>query len=644
MKHSQQIHLADVQAVYSGPEGRLWELLMGEQIHIGGLQSSMDLAERAGIARRLARRGPLLLQRRGHAFPAALPQRGAHDRRGRHARMLALARQRAADEGVADRIAFVEADVCATGLPGGQLRFRLGRGRLVLRRGQAQADRRGGPAGQAGRRDRLHRLDGRPGPMTADEAKRYLAFMKFPSVLSLDEYSALLQANGCAVRVAQDTGRFPQYVPLYLDMIEKQLTYDALKIIGFDRAGRQRSSARCASCRSLAEAGKIIQGLIVAQKARLAVLLEVFCYQSVGAAWNGSRRTAWNRAASGPRSTDPAGRSAGRRLRLRAADSRSLAEAHPDAAVVFTTACDQMRRAADAVGAEPARAYFLFNLPATWQIARGAPALPCASSTRLGSSWMRSAAARPPPRTRSRHARLGSAPRSGCASFIPQSSARGKAPRRWPASSTTARSPTGSARRHHRSGVPAGPGGRAAAARRNWTLFDAIEARRRPRGAERHRAGRALSAAALAALASGPGRRSARWPTITSTTRVDVFHRPNSRLYAWLGPRLAERACAASCSGVHVGCDLWRAEAASLREAFGLPVLVLDAHEARGASTRATLNPACSRLRGIAADDRPAPPNSPSTNGTRATRELVRAGLARTGLRRPAAPARRAGR
>ena len=50
MKTAPNIHLADVQSVYSGPEGRLWELLMGEQIHIGGFQSSMDLAQRAGIA------------------------------------------------------------------------------------------------------------------------------------------------------------------------------------------------------------------------------------------------------------------------------------------------------------------------------------------------------------------------------------------------------------------------------------------------------------------------------------------------------------------------------------------------------------------------------------------------------------------
>jgi hypothetical protein len=49
MKSAAQIHLSDVQSVYSGSEGRLWELLMGEQIHIGGLTSSMDLAERAGI-------------------------------------------------------------------------------------------------------------------------------------------------------------------------------------------------------------------------------------------------------------------------------------------------------------------------------------------------------------------------------------------------------------------------------------------------------------------------------------------------------------------------------------------------------------------------------------------------------------------
>jgi hypothetical protein len=49
MKHLDGLGLSDVQQVYSGPEGRLWELVMGEQIHIGGFASSMDLATRAGI-------------------------------------------------------------------------------------------------------------------------------------------------------------------------------------------------------------------------------------------------------------------------------------------------------------------------------------------------------------------------------------------------------------------------------------------------------------------------------------------------------------------------------------------------------------------------------------------------------------------
>ena len=49
MKSVEGITLKDVQAVYGGPEGDLWELVMGEQIPIGGFTSSIDLAEKAGI-------------------------------------------------------------------------------------------------------------------------------------------------------------------------------------------------------------------------------------------------------------------------------------------------------------------------------------------------------------------------------------------------------------------------------------------------------------------------------------------------------------------------------------------------------------------------------------------------------------------
>lgn len=41
--------LKEVQSVYSGAEGVLWELIMGEQIHIGGFEQSMTLAHKSGI-------------------------------------------------------------------------------------------------------------------------------------------------------------------------------------------------------------------------------------------------------------------------------------------------------------------------------------------------------------------------------------------------------------------------------------------------------------------------------------------------------------------------------------------------------------------------------------------------------------------
>ena len=59
MKTIKNIGLENVQAVYDGPEGDLWELVMGEQIHIGGFQSSMDLAKRAGIGLLLGANKPL---------------------------------------------------------------------------------------------------------------------------------------------------------------------------------------------------------------------------------------------------------------------------------------------------------------------------------------------------------------------------------------------------------------------------------------------------------------------------------------------------------------------------------------------------------------------------------------------------------
>lgn len=46
MKSVDGIGLTDVTSVYSGPQGDLYALLLGQQLHIGCMRPSIDLAER----------------------------------------------------------------------------------------------------------------------------------------------------------------------------------------------------------------------------------------------------------------------------------------------------------------------------------------------------------------------------------------------------------------------------------------------------------------------------------------------------------------------------------------------------------------------------------------------------------------------
>ncbi|HWH71081.1 MAG TPA: methyltransferase domain-containing protein [Candidatus Sulfotelmatobacter sp.] len=266
MKTLPQIHLADVQAVYSGPEGRLWELLMGEQIHIGGLQSSQDLAERAEIGD--GQQGVDLCCANGAGMRFLVRFRKVARMKGVDATraMLELGRRRCAEEGLADRISFLEANVCTTGLPGGHFDFVWGEDAWCYVEDKpkliAEAARLIKPEGTIAFTDWMEG----PAGLSDEEAKRYLGFMKFPNVLALEEYRTLLQKQGCAVEVATDTGRFANHVPLYLDLLEKQLTYDALKIIGFDSALARDLVTEMRFLHALAKAGKIMQGLIIARK------------------------------------------------------------------------------------------------------------------------------------------------------------------------------------------------------------------------------------------------------------------------------------------------------------------------------------------------------------------------------------------
>lgn len=102
--------------------------------------------------------------------------------------------------------------------------------------------------------------------LTNEEASRLFKFMKFPNILSIGDYKGLLEKNNCRVDVAEDTQLFAEYVDLYINMLSKQLTYDALRIIGFDSSLMQAIAGEMVFMQKLAHEGKLIQGRFVAIK------------------------------------------------------------------------------------------------------------------------------------------------------------------------------------------------------------------------------------------------------------------------------------------------------------------------------------------------------------------------------------------
>lgn len=266
MKAIEGIGLADVQQVYSGPEGRLWELIMGEQVHIGGLPSSMDLAESAGIKPEWRGVDLCCCSGAGMRFLVRFCNVAYMIGVDATGTMVELGRQRCEEENLSDRIAFVEADVCDSGLPDASADFVWGEDawcyvvdKETLCR---EATRIVKPGGIIAFTDWVEGPNG----LTAAEAERFLHFMKFPNMQDLDSYQTLLQQAGCEIVAARDTGRFHKHIELYISMLEMQLGFDALKIVGFNQEILAGLGAEMHFTRELAAKGKLAQGLFVARR------------------------------------------------------------------------------------------------------------------------------------------------------------------------------------------------------------------------------------------------------------------------------------------------------------------------------------------------------------------------------------------
>jgi SAM-dependent methyltransferase len=266
MKSIQGIGLNDVQEVYSGAEGQLWELIMGQQIHIGGLKSSMDLADKAGVGAGM--NGVDLCCCSGTGMRFLVKFRDVDRMIGVDATpaMVELGIERNQELGISDRMEFVIGDACESNLAAESADFVWGedawcyvvdKEKLI-----SEAARLVKPGGVVAFTDWVEG----PTPLTSSESERFLKFMKFANIQDIGGYSSLLKSNGCDVLFAENTGRYAPCIDLYLSMLDMQLTYDALKIIGFDMNVMGFLAGEMAFIQGLAHSEKIIQGLFVAKK------------------------------------------------------------------------------------------------------------------------------------------------------------------------------------------------------------------------------------------------------------------------------------------------------------------------------------------------------------------------------------------
>jgi hypothetical protein len=266
-----------------------------------------------------------------------------------------------------------------------------------------------------------------------------------------------------------------------------------------------------------------------------------------------------------------------------------LAETNPGSAMIFSTHCDQLRRGFDVAADAAAERIFLFNLPATWQTAVAGRMF--ASELQRLSRFLVAVGGQPPnaeglSKTMAEYC-LARAQLLEAAAHLPaRQYCEAVARFHWDGSINLGED----VRRPEADAIPLAVVGGPLPAWQGHVL-DAIESA----------GGRVvLNATEAGERCLGPALSPEQAPSAAGTlsdllcllTRtfldncVDVFQRPNTRLYDWLRVRLAARKVRGIVLWRYVGCDLWRAEAQPLREAFSLPVLLLDVHEAAGDASR----------------------------------------------------------
>jgi len=231
MKKSIDISIAEVSEAYAGAVGTLWEMVMGEEIHIGGTMATWELAVLAGITK----------DARVLDICSAL---------GGPARHLA-AEFGCRVTGIDATLAMVEEATRRTAAAGldGRVTFRLGnaldlpfrgssfdtvwgqdawcyvtdKARLILEAGRVTK-----PGGTIAFTDWIQLRD-----VPDRRLDPLLSFMLFPYLETFEGYPRLLEENGWEVTAADNLSRdFAEQFTMYRDMIRGGLRPEIIRRFG----------------------------------------------------------------------------------------------------------------------------------------------------------------------------------------------------------------------------------------------------------------------------------------------------------------------------------------------------------------------------------------------------------------------------
>jgi ubiquinone/menaquinone biosynthesis C-methylase UbiE len=266
MRLNRAVDIGQVRAVYDGAQARLYELFMGQQIHVGGYESSVELADAAGIGP--GQHGVELCCGSGASMRFLVRLRGVSSMVGVELSAVPVERGRKSVEmdELSDRIRFVAGDATATELPEGEADFVWGedawcyvpdKARLVV-----EACRLVKPDGLIAFTDWVEG----PAGLSDAEADHVMQVMTFPSLQSVDGYRVLLEDQGCEVLRAEDTTRFGPSFRSYAEALRSQLAFDVLEMFDFNTDVLAIVVDQLEGFSRLGHDEKLIQGRFVARK------------------------------------------------------------------------------------------------------------------------------------------------------------------------------------------------------------------------------------------------------------------------------------------------------------------------------------------------------------------------------------------